>query len=339
MNKILPTLLATITGESRYRPKLEWSSLWVSNIFRVYEQIFGRRYGIRAGMMQTLGHEHNFVFCYTYEDLLVQYEVKLRNLLKGFSVAPFKIYTPEVALPYGMSAFAPIGYKFAIATDVSMPGSLGTVGPGSTVTNSVTLTGSDLAFVSGWTGENGSAAYTGSTYAGAACTVADSYANVVPSAGFDRWRRLAYKLGASSGANNFVVSYSASHFVFGYAVSYTGVDSAGSVLTNKNAIAPGVGTSVTTTVSIVTDQSWLVAYAANDAQNTNAGTSTTVRGATDNSSTINMYDSGGAVGTGSQSLQETWSSSASGGSMIMMSMAPAGGGGGATFDPARFFPF
>lgn len=335
MMNFFPKLIATLTGVPRYRPELVWSPLWTSNLFRLYEQVFGRRIGIRAGMMQTIGYEHNFVFCFTFEDFLAQYEVATRNWFKG--LLTFKVYIPQMALPYGMGSVAPQGYKFAIGFDQTT-GSLGTVGPGTTVDNTVTLTGSNVGIFIGWVGNNTvTEDCTGVTYNSQALTKCGYLARLNPNASADRARYGYYRLGCSTGANTLRVSYSASAFVFGMCTSYTGVNSSGSSDIQASTIG-GSPASISLTWTVPTANSWLISInSVAGYVSQSASTGAFARGVAD-PNTQNIYDSNGGVGTGSQSMTVTGSTPSGDNNMNMIgvSFPPVAT---TTFDPARFFPW
>lgn len=309
----------------RYRPKLQFNNLWTYNLFRIWEQIFGRRVGIRAEASKDF--ETGTVYCYTLEATIVNLEVMLRNM---FSVPKFSIVKVPILqfASIGNTTKQPLGYRFAIALDTS--GTLATLGPGTSVTNAYTVTGSNPAICVAWNGENqASKSLTTITYAGTTMNnPGGSELNFTnPSAGFDRWRRITYLLGCATGGNNIVVNYGASFPVYnGYASSYSGVDSAGSVGTSTAGSASA--SSLTVTVSVPTANSWLVGYAASDANNVAAGTGATARGDTDGTTPRHLYDSNGAVGSGNQSMTAT--QTATGFSWMAVSIPPAGGGTVAT---------
>ncbi len=301
MYNFLPNVLAIITGVPRYRPTIQWNEFVTSNMFRVFEQIFGRRIGVRPSITQTIGYEQNVVYLHSYEAIVVYAEIIIRNWFSGLikDLSSIRIYTPQMAISGMPMPSSP--YHFAIAFDQTT-GSLGTVGPGTAVDNTVTLTGSNVAIFVGWVGNNsGSEECTGVTYAGSALTKAGYLAQSNPNASADRARYGYYRLSCSTGANTLRVSYSSSHFVFGMCASYTGVDGSGSVDIQSSTLGGSVA-SITLTFTVPTANSWLVTIASVSGYvSQSASTGAFARGTTD-PSTQNIYDSNGTVGSGSQSI-------------------------------------
>lgn len=197
----------------------------------------------------------------------------------------------------------------AFALDSSVSGASAT--PGSSLTWSHTCSGSDrILFVAAATNEADNTDYvTGVTYNGVAMTRVDTFRS--PGQG----GLVMYMLvNPATGANNVVVSLSASKNVYGASSSYTqAVQSGQPDSTNGNAADPT--TSLTVNTTVVLPGSWLISAAARKAGSSDtisAGTNTTAR-------TVNAYvaigDSNGAVGTGAQG--QTWELSGTNGLAVI----------------------
>lgn len=118
-------------------------------------------------------------------------------------------------------------------------------------------------------------------------------------AGLSIW----YLVAPATGSNTIAVSSSSA--CGAVAVSYTGVKQTG-VPDSSNVNNNAVGTnSLTTSTTVVASNCWLVGGASDNAgTGASGGTGTTLRDFVDNG--VNMGDSNGTVGTGSQSLVFTF---------------------------------
>lgn len=123
--KILPTILATLTQKERYFPEITWSSQsWIHNIFRVYEVVFWRRYGIKSESSSGFSTDKNgrrieVHQCHSFEAMCVYSELAIRKSVKSFferEFVPFRIIIPQLVTPgFRMPSSSP--YLFAIAFD------------------------------------------------------------------------------------------------------------------------------------------------------------------------------------------------------------------------------
>lgn len=152
----------------------------------------------------------------------------------------------------------------------------------------------------------------------------------------NRWNYLYLLENPASGANNVVVSASSTHYLLAGAASYTGAAQTGQPDASTTNDGGGSVTSLTTSVTVVAADSWLVcgenAYTGNNPPA--AGTGTTRRTFDAPFGGWGLFDSNGAVAAGSRSLQTTRPESVNTITHVMASIAPAGGGGGPTPRPA-----
>lgn len=306
---VLPVLTVIATGAPRYIPEFEWSSKsWVHNVFRVYETIFGRRYGIRP---EVTAYEHNgrsYQFAHTWEATFALIEWRIREAL-SWRPAPFRIYVPILATPQGIQ-LPQHPFLFAIAVDTTASGTYGS----DPRTWSHTCTGSDLClFMATFSFGSGSTF----TYNSTALTVLGGYqyASTV------RYGKLAYLLSPSTGSNTASMTTSGSGV--GVTVSYTGVKQTGQpdAAINTQTTGTGTGTSLTATVTVTASGSWLMMGTICEGAALTAGTGATLR-ITGSNPAVAFFDSNGAPGTGSQSMSVS-ESPANGFAIGMVSMAPA----------------
>lgn len=262
---LLPLIMVKLTGgQSRYLPDIEWSGKsWVHNIFRVYEMIFFRRYGIRAEMSSACWRDEYGVqrvayWCHSWESVFALAETQIRELLAWRPVR-VKVWIPVLQTPQGIPFFAS-PYLFAIAIDVGDISSSSSTSP---VTYSHTVTGSS-PFISlcgggqGTTATNSSAA----SYNSVAATKA------IATAGGTTIESSLWFLGScATGSNTVSMSFSplgGLPRIGVSAVSYSGAQ------TGNVADATGSTTGTTTgaktfTVTTVADNCWVVACCVNQA--------------------------------------------------------------------------
>lgn len=287
--KILAKILATITGVPRYQVKVgvnfEWSSKsWTHNVFRVYELIFWKRYGIKKetttfNVNGKLIHEGH-----SLEAKCAIFETKVRNRFSS--------------LKFG-----------AIAADATASGTYGT----SPRTHSHTCTGSDLILMmSGFSFGSG----TTSTYNGTSMTNlgAYTYGSTI------RYGCLNYLISPSTGSNT--LSFSPGGDGIAVTSSYSGVSSTGQpdAAINTQTTGTGSAASLTATVTVTASGSWLMAGTICEGNALTAGTGATLR-ITGSNVAVAFFDSNGAPGTGSQSMTVN-ESPASQLAMGMVSIAP-----------------
>lgn len=187
---------------------------------------------------------------------------------------------------------------------------------GTSLTYSHTCSGSNRALIVHYVTDTSNDLVTGVTYNG----VAMSFIGRVQSPS-SRWTGIYYLAAPATGANNVVISASGSAYLEASSASYTGVKQTG----NPEANASNTGASVTSlsgTVTTITDNAWLVMGGHAAAGSQAAGTGTTRR----HIGTVSaFFDSNGAKSpTGSYSLQQTHASTNC--SVYILSLEDAGAG-------------
>jgi hypothetical protein len=311
----LPKLMAMLTRHPRYIPDIKWSggSLVTHDIFRFYEVVFGRRFGIRAESKLETGFDREGKYFikrsfYTTEALLAHTETLIRAYLKRgvkrvtdidrkLQYAVVNLFGKELVFN---AANNPIGYRFAVAYDNK---STVQIVSGTTQTYSFTTSGSDrlIMGLGLCVGDD----MTGLTYAGVTVPALADVKN-----GTDN-RLYTYSLaGPASGANNAVWSQTTTGFFVTAVQSYSGVDQTtptGTAATNTDASADtGFSASITTTAS----GSWIAAFIRDNTGSSTftAGAATTVR--VDNvGNGLHSCDSGASVSIGSNTLAATYNTS------------------------------
>lgn len=177
---------------------------------------------------------------------------------------------------------------------------------------------------------------TGVTYNGVACTLAQKYG---PDAA-DRWLYVYYLINPSSGANNVSITTTNAHNISGGATHYTGGHQASQPdALATNVAASGSDTSLTTSVTVATDQSWIAliegSYNANNPPGAGTGATRRVFGATFGE--WGWFDGNAAESVGSQSMQTTRTSSPSHAiAHNMLSFKPSVAAAGTATRPERF---
>jgi len=209
---MLLKLLAYLTGELRYKQDFVPSSSLVCTLFRVYEQIFGRRADIRAEGALI----NNVSYSYTWEHYLATMEGLIvgffkRNLPK-FSI----VYIPQLQLA-GLARGGVSPFRFAIAYDTATKAD---AAAGVSATFSYTVTGSNPVLLAMPAFQQNNSV-TNITYNSASmtdCGDGREYSgDSSPGAS-----QLFYKTGPSTGTNNIAVTADASVEWNIAAASYSG---------------------------------------------------------------------------------------------------------------------
>lgn len=338
MNKIryiLPTILATITGKTRYLPTLDLSSnLWTHSFFRVYEYIFGRKHGIRPDTSSGKyrkedGTWFEYQVGHSFEGKCAVLEFHIRKLVKklinfDFQL-PYLVVLPNNMLQTSNGLSLPTGgslspYRFAIAYDALGESTTG-FGAGA-ITWTHVSSGSDRAlFISTAMPDNLTWAMT-VTY-NAVGSFTDIGHTATDNGTADWWIGLFGKVAQTSGSNT--CSVTSSNTLGGCSTSYTGVKQTG--FPDSSGTANSGGSNVTSqnvSSTVVASGCWQVLSARGMTGILAAGTATTLRGFgyMPTNKYLAIMDSNGTVGTGSQSLQMTGSSQKMGG--VVSSFEPAG---------------
>lgn len=343
MRKILPSILAFITGRERYLPRdIEWvKGNWTHNIFRAWEVVFWRAFGpngvgdtIRAesaveGWMDKDGNLHVHRTFYTLEAVVAHAEGMVRKAWKEawepkaqYGYIPQPVFLTLMILGVKLSfqgdlngMLAPL-IGGAIAYDAS---SKGIANPGSSLTFSLTTSGSNRLLILAGGLQDNSRSWTSMTYAGNATTQIGSNfvytANSAPA-------QMRYQIAPTTGANNAVFTPSGSIILRGIAINYTGCkQSAQPDATNQSSGSSSIN------VNVVATNCWLVSTTIGfnvdfdtpgPGYVTPGGVITTVRQFYDDG--IALADSNGTVGTGNQGY--SWTGNNGNNGHIGASIAP-----------------
>lgn len=274
IRRIPPTIVAFFTKKDRYFPILgsdfEWNrKSWVHNIFRVYELVFGREFGIRAESTTCpVGHGGTTVFVHSFEAACAYTETFVRSLFALPKLKLVKVYIPQLA-PAGFGSPSGLPYLFAIAFDVATNG--GTSATAS-VTFSHTNTGSNLTLIV-CGAQNGTVATASSaTYNTVSMTQTTTKAN----ASQGTWMDMLALAAPATGANNVVWTANQSN-VGAFAMSLTGTNASpiGATGTPNTWIGQ---TSSSISVTTTAANSWVVDHAqTNNATPTATGSGQTIR--------------------------------------------------------------
>lgn len=295
----------------------EWSKKsWTHNVFRLFEVVFGRRYGIRkeAAYWVEIEDGKRVEHCelYTIEAVFAYTETMARNL---FRLPKFEIVrVPQFITPQGIRfPSLQFPYMFAIAFDAS---ALATAsGSATSITWNQTCTGSNGLFVVGNQGNiSGTNNISANTYNGVSCAQVGTGQN--GDTGSLRVTSFWWLLNPATGSNAVITSSSPAGFIDGVSASYTGVKQSGQPdASNTGAFgSPSPALSIT----VVAANSWIIS--SGWGRTTGAsGTSTTGRL---NASGNGIYDSNGGLSAGSHSITATWSGGVNEGNMVGASFAP-----------------
>lgn len=285
IRKILPTILATLTGQPRYLPDIVWSSnSWVHNIFRFYEMIFWRRIGIRAesGVFDRTIVKNNrkvnvkVIELYSIESIFAYTETAIRKFItdtKNFKL-PVKLYIPvlQTNTISGMGTGLKLSpYLFAIAFENSVGFTFNA--SASNITYSKTCTGSDLILWVGTSIRNSrTIAGGGVTYNSISLTQSGTASDSTAILNY-----LHYKTTPSTGANTVSVTQSVADTITSCAISYTGVNATGQPDATSVG-GPSTATSYSQSVTSVADNCFAILYGNNNSgASITAGSNTTVR--------------------------------------------------------------
>lgn len=306
----------------------KWSNqVWISNVFRLYEWIFGRAYGsngigdtIRAESSSSISFDVNgeaivIQQFHTFEMFLVFVEMQLRSIFSGKMLPKIKkIYIPQLAPIGGYNLPGNIPYVFAIAFNATAQGVSSSAGATNiTWTHVMGSVSNGLLLCGGY----GQSASTSATYNSVSMTLIRSQ-NGSPGPIIDSY----YIVSPSSGSHSIVVNYSSTQGLAWGSISYSGCAQTGVPDSNNGNQTNGTSLSVSTTV--VAPNCWIFGTCGHDINTNNVSftTGTTRQQATSTFQTIGVGDSNGTVGTGSQSFGATF---ASGNATInIASFAPIG---------------
>lgn len=323
---ILPFLLTQISRKPRYlvRPNVnfEWNSkCWTHNIFRFYEMVFGRRYGIRPEMTTNWSENEVTHACHSFESFLALTESKIREALRLKSIKgliPVRVHIPVLKTPEGFPVFQS-PYVFAIAFDAAKATGNDAVSSGS-LTFDQTCTGSDLLL---WvlSGQRNADQVTAVSYNSVSATQTGGSIN--PPTRTTWGSQLWYLIDPDTGTNTVSIGSISTADLRGSSASYSGCQQSG--VPDQSTTATGTTSPISATLTLGTD-SWAILAPTSDAVTPAASTNSTLR--TTNVGITSIFDSNGA-NTGSFNMQATVSSG--NWCTFMASFLPAGGG--TTFTP------
>ncbi len=116
--------------------------------------------------------------------------------------------------------------------------------------------------------------------------------------------QLWYLINPALGANNIIATLSGdASFLYGAGTSYFNAVQSG--VPDSQNTATSIGTPLSTSTTIVNPNCWLVMAVRNDGDGLSDASTGAVERATGSAGTIQIYDSNGIVGTGSQSMSIT----------------------------------
>ena len=202
----------------------------------------------------------------------------------------------------------------------------GNANPATSLTFSHTTSGSDRAlFVGVVSNDTVTDDVTGVTYGGVSMT--RLIAITTTNSGL-RATYIYYLLNPASGANNVVISVSASTYIDGVAVSYTGVKQSGMPDASTSTDGSGSGTwELSVSLASVADNCWHAIFVSDNNGGENAGTGTTVR--IDRNISIWGDSNSAKTPAGSVTLAGTSSGTRQRG--LMISFAPAAASSNSNF--------
>jgi len=352
MRNFLMQSMARITKHSRYHPedqeldkKTHWSkNIWVINIFRAYEWLFGRGYGIRPessisaeirnGKVYIVYKLHSFEAVVAHIEFIIRLNIGLIfTALKSILMLNFN---PNVNYRSAFVTFGILGFIFsfktstqflplfglAIAFDAAHTGD--TTGNANSLTYSHTITGSNpILFDFAHTYVSGSGAtgdiITGVTYNGVTMTFVDKQ---LTTGIYARYQYLFILVNPATGANNIVISANTASFrLISSSASYSGAKQTGQPDASGKKTTEGV-TSQELSTTTVADNCWVVSGGVAVLETIAASTGVTLRSG-GNSFNTRVGDSNG-VKTPAGAYSMTWTTSSSSPfNVIQASIAPA----------------
>lgn len=315
------SLMGFITRTRRYHPEdheldhsLHFtSSIWVVNIFRAWEWLFGRAEGIRIESSST----KDAITVYTLEALLVLIEVTIREFFSS-KLLPLKLVTLVPNPNYSDKPIRIPGVMFAIAWDAKAVGVNTTTSP---ITWAHTCTGSNmLLVVQGANKGTGTSTITAPTYNGTTMAIASSQ-QVFNS--LHNITALYYLINPTTGANTVSMAFGGTAASCnGASSSYSGVQQSGQPDATNS--VTGTAANVSIAVTTVADNCWVVgAFASQNTSATTAGQTLRESFSYGPTSVVmaNLQDTNGVVHpAGSQTM--SWTNGSAAYALVGASFAP-----------------
>jgi hypothetical protein len=331
--------LQKLTGKPRYREGIVWDhNLYVTNIFRLYEKIFGRAFGIRAegschvwqedgkicirrqfftfeallAHCEVIGRSHVFYYQSLFCDLPLNYQpVAITFIFFGIVIT---LSMPQHALPLiGLA----IAYDNADGTHESSS---------SSASFSYTVTGSQpfLALTVGMD-DSGSVNVSSSSYNSVALSNANE--NGTGSSGSHKKSFIWSLTGPATGSNTMSVTYSNSPSTAQVAgvISLSGVAQSGAIDTGAaTSLIANSSTGVSLTASAAQTGEWQISVLATDTVTTpSASTNQNTRWSNTANGFTHMFGGAAALaGSGSQQVKWTWSTFSMATAMSMIFVKP-----------------
>lgn len=313
----LARILATITGSQREKVihgiDFTWNTLWIHNIFRMYEVIFYRRVGIRAEMSVSSDGEHISYDAHTWEAWFALAESRFRAFFRELSL--IRISIPSAVTPTGQRVLTS-PYVFDIAFDNSASNSGNPLG-----NTSLIVTGSNTLVVAGVRSQGST---TTATYVTSMTRLGSAF-----NLGGTDWDHFFFNLG-QSGTNNVVFTNLGTGSSWMAATSYTGAKQTSQPdASNTNS---GSSTAASVSVTTVADGSWIIAWGDNEVDTLTASTNCALRKQSPSTAMgIYEYSTQPKSPAGAQTINMTMTVSGSwyvnGASFSPNSFSPTGGGG------------
>lgn len=308
MRNFLTQLVADITRWPRYQPQIKWSSSsWISNIFRAYEYLFGRGWGVRPEANTSVrlvnGEWQVRYKFHTLESFLAHIEGTIRLY---FALFPAFFRFPQSPLNYRpvyvtfsilglvlsfhthqhMLPF--FGILLAIAHDNAAGNSVTSVGP---MTYNHTVAGSDTIIYGGMM--NTADVVSAVTFDSAALSLARKTAGQ-----FSHENYIYGKINPSAGTKVFSITWDGvNRGCFAESASYSGVDQT-SFPDNSGDATSGSGSSLAASVTPNATGCWAAGFFIHGAAHPiTSVTNGTIRGV-EQGSEASWYDSNGTVTAG-----------------------------------------
>jgi len=290
LRKILPWILSFLTGKPRYLPDIEWSQKsWVHNIFRVYELIFWRKYGIRKEASAYLGKDGNVHYqFYTLESFLLYSESLVRELFKKKFKLNFEFTQLQFAMPVNTPQLQIPWISFAIAFGGNSTGNA--TAATNTISYSFTTGGSDRIMFSHNTNDTSAQDNTVATYNSVSMTNIQS-ANF---GGVGSWIFLWMLVAPTTGSNTYSSSFTSNHQIDSLSIYYTGAKQTAQP-DNSTSGFLGAANSFALTLTTVADNSWAMMSTLANTGTLSGGAATTLRAFYANTANTALTDTNAAV--------------------------------------------
>ncbi len=294
MKNFLPKLMARITRHPREIVDVKWSpDSWTHNVFRFYEMLFGRRYGVKHEMSAWTDGITTVYQCHSIESIFALTEQYIRGLIPRWQ--PLKIWIPKRA---PIEGYVGSPFLFAVAFDTSgLDAEVNTV-----ATLSYTVTGSNPYLYTNL-GYEPTRTLLSNTYNLASLT---SVVGQVLFQGGGSAFDLQYLVAPATGTHNIIATWTGSGGKSISASSFTGVNQiappANSTNTQVNGASP-LTQSITTTIA----NSWIV-WGFGVSGTASASTNTTIRQQEALFNGFGIADTNASQGSpGSKSMSITYS--------------------------------